>query len=242
MISSSSKVLNKYLVNIGVTEAYQLVDVYGLDDEALSFIPKPVKALILLFPMTGKLIAHLKISLLFTSWNFSDNYEAHRKKEEETLSGNLPPVPENLFFMRQFVSNSCGTMALIHAVLNNLKTIDLKDGSVIKNFYEKAKGLTPEERGKLLEEDTSFIDIHQAIAAEGQTDAPPSDEAVNNHFIALVNVGNELFELDGRKNFPVSHGVTNEDKFLADSVGVCKEFISRDPKEVNFTVMALAKA
>lgn len=78
-------------------------------------------------------------------------------------------------------------MALIHAIFNNLKTIDLKDGSVIKNFYEKAKGLSPEERGRLLVQDANFIEVHQALAAEGQTAAPAIDEKSNHHFIALVS-------------------------------------------------------
>lgn len=102
--------------------------------------------------------------------------------------------------------------------------------------------MTPEERGKLLAEDNAFINVHQDLAAEGQTAAPPSDAVINNHFISLVNVGDELFELDGRKNFPISHGSTNEDSFLSDAAKVCKEFIARDPKEVNFTMMAFAKA
>lgn len=121
-----------------------------------------------------------------------------------------------------------------------MQSVDLKDDSVIKNFYEKAKGMSPEERGKLLSEDKNFINFHQDLAAEGQTEAPPSDAVINNHFISLVNIGNELFELDGRKNFPISHGTTNEDAFLSDAAKVCKEFITRDPKEVNFTIMAFA--
>lgn len=51
---SLAQVLNKYLAKLGVSEAYQLVDVYGLDDDVLGFIPKPVKALILLFPVSGE--------------------------------------------------------------------------------------------------------------------------------------------------------------------------------------------
>lgn len=47
------KVLNKYLSKLGVSEAYQLFDVYGLDDDALAFLPQPVKAIILLFPVSG---------------------------------------------------------------------------------------------------------------------------------------------------------------------------------------------
>lgn len=47
---------------------------------------------------------------------FADIYESHRKKEDEALSGNPPAMPENLFFMKQYIQNSCGTMALIHSV------------------------------------------------------------------------------------------------------------------------------
>lgn len=133
-------------------------------------------------------------------------------------------------------------MALVHSILNNLNVANLKDGSVIKNFYEKAKDLSPEERGKLFVADTAFQDVHQALAAEGQTEAPPSDEKIDKHFIAFVNAGDELFELDGSKQFPISHGATNETAFLADAARVCKEFMARDPKDPNFTIMAYANA
>jgi len=221
-LESNPEVLNKYLEKVGVSNSYQLVDVYGLEDDVLNFTPKPVNALILLFPV-------------------SEIYETHRKKEDEALSGNPPAIPENLFFMRQYVRNSCGTMALIHSIFNNLQTIELKDGSVIKMFYDKAKVMTPEERGKLLVQDKEFIDVHQNLAQEGQTAAPPSDSKVEHHFISFVNVGGELFELDGSKNFPISHGATKEETFLNDAARVCKDFIARDP-EGNYGIMALACA
>lgn len=131
-------------------------------------------------------------------------------------------------------------MSLIHSVLNNMSVIQLKDGSVMKTFYDKAKDLSPEERGKLLEADMSFIAVHEALAAEGQTAAPPAESNVNHHFISLVNVGDELFELDGTKNFPISHGPTNDETFLSNAARVCKEFIARDPSDVSFTIIALA--
>ena len=158
------------------------------------------------------------------------------------MSAEAPKLPENLFFMKQMVQNSCGTMALIHAILNNLQVITLKDDSVIKNFYSKAQSLSAEERGKLLASDKAFIETHQRLAEEGQTQTPPADAVISNHFIAFVNVGDQIFELDGRKNFPISHGATTEDTFLSDAARVCKDFIARDPKEDKFTIMALAKA
>jgi ubiquitin carboxyl-terminal hydrolase L3 len=140
---------------------------------------------------------------------------------------------------QQIIQNACGTIAVTHAILNNTKSVTMKDGSVIKNFYEKAKSLSPEERGKLLESDSAFTDIHQELALEGQTAAPDADENVNYHYVALTNVDGTLFELDGRKNFPVPHGDTSDQCFLADAAIVCKKFMARDPKELRFTILAL---
>jgi len=181
------------------------------------------------------------LSFVFVFCLHSEIYENHRKKEDEALAADPQPTPAGLFYARQLVRNSCGTMALIHAVLNN-KDIELKEGSIIQNYYDKARDLKPEERGKLLEEDKSFIETHQALAVEGQTAAPASDAVIDNHFIALVNHEGNLYELDGRKNFPIKHGATKSDTFLNDAAAVCKEFMARDEKEVRFTIMALAAA
>lgn len=207
---------------MGVSETYELTDVFGLEPDLLAILPKKTRAFILLFPCT-------------------ENYEKHRKEEDEALKNNVPKTPENIFFMRQYLRNACGTVALFHAILNNLQHIEIKDGP-LKDFFEKAKDLSYEERGRLLEQDKGIIDIHQGIAHEGQTEAPPQDEKILFHFVALTSVGDELFEFDGAKNFPISHGKTSEDTFLADAAAVCKKFMARDEKELRFTVMAITPA
>ena len=94
--------------------------------------------------------------------------------------------------------------------LNN-KDIELKDNSILKNYFEKAKNMTPEERGKLLDSDKEFATCHEIIAQEGQTSAPGKDDKVFYHFVAFVGTDKgELIELDGSKNQPVKHGKTSQ--------------------------------
>lgn len=44
-------------------EQYNIVDVYGLDEDALAYIPRPVYALVLLFPCSEK-VATIVCSLV----------------------------------------------------------------------------------------------------------------------------------------------------------------------------------
>lgn len=96
-----------------------------------------------------------------------------------------------------------------------------------------------EDRGVLLQKATSQIRLaHQELAQEGQTELNPNEQ-VNNHFVAFVHKEGNLYELDGRKEFPVNHGATTPDSLLEDAAKICKEFMTRDSEEVNFNVMAL---
>lgn len=217
-LESNPDVLTKYIHKLGVSSDWSLTDVIGLESEMLEWIPKPVKSIILLFPT-------------------SEAYEKYRTEEQENLEANPEKYPEDLFYMRQLTHNACGTVALIHSVANN-KDITLHDG-VLKNFLENCKDMTPEERGKALENDESFTEDHQTLAQEGQT-AVSADDKVYHHFIALVNKDGVLYELDGRKSFPIKHGSTSEETFVEDAAKVCKKFMARDPQELRFTVMAFA--
>lgn len=119
----------------------------------------------------------------------------------------------------------------------NNKEIEIEDG-VLKKYLDNTISLNAEERGRILEADAAFTDCHQELALEGQTASNP-DEQVNHHFIGLIHKDGKLWEMDGRKTAPVSHGPTTEENLLQDAAKVCKSFMSRDPDEVRFTVIAL---
>ncbi len=48
-----------------------------------------------------------------------------------------------------------------------------------------------------------------------------------------------LYELDGRKKFPINHGPTSHETLLSDACKVIKMFMDRDPGEISFTIVAL---
>lgn len=141
-------------------------------------------------------------------------------------------APKELFFMKQNISNACGTIALIHAVVNS--GIEVAPGT-LKEFMEKCQGKDYNERADILGEQSSFAAVHEEVANAGLTAV---DMNVINHFIALVDFKGTLYELDGRKSGPVSHGEIKEG-FTKECARVCKEFMSRDPDNVNFNIMAL---
>lgn len=221
-LESNPEVMNKFLQKLGVPSEWNIVDVMGLDSEMLSWVPRPVLAVLLLFPV-------------------SKPYEQYKEKEEKLILSKGQDVSNEVFYMRQHLSNACGTIALMHSVANNTDKIILRDGPM-KTFLEEAKPLDAVARSKLLEQTESIINAHKELAQEGQTKTPSAEEPVNHHFIAFVHKGGMLYELDGSKSFPINHGPTTPDTLLEDAAKVCQEFMARDPNEMRFTVVALTAA
>ena len=83
--------------------------------------------------------------------------------------------------------------------------------------------------------------ILQAAANEGSTAPPRPEDEVNLHFVALVQKHGKLWELDGRKSFPIDHGPSSPDSLLSDAAKVAKQFISQTDS-LSFNLIALAAA
>lgn len=79
-------------------------------------------------------------------------------------------------------------------------------------------------------------------ANKGDTRPPGEDESVDLHFVAFVESGGRLWELDGLKVAPVDHGATTKDTLLKDAAGaITREFVQNETAEgsINFNLLAL---
>ncbi|XP_026124938.1 ubiquitin carboxyl-terminal hydrolase isozyme L1-like [Carassius auratus] len=207
------EMLNKVLSKLGVGSSWRFVDVLGLEDESLSGVPSPCCAMMLLFPLT--------------------------QQHEEFRSKQSVDACKDVYFLKQTVVNSCGTVGLVHAVANNQDSVDFDSDSVLKKLLEDTSKMSAAERAKAFEQNKAIQEFHDAVADEGL--CQPEPDKVNFHFITFVNVNGQLYELDGRMDGPVNHGPTKQGSFVMDAARVCREFTEREKGEVRFSAVALCK-
>ncbi|MEE6462164.1 hypothetical protein FKM82_001514 [Ascaphus truei] len=212
------EMLNKMLTKLGVSDGWKFVDVLGFEEESLGSVPTPVCAVLLLFPLTPQ-------------------HESFREKQMEGLKGK--ETNSKVYFMRQTIANSCGTVGLIHAVANNKEKLGFAEKSALKDYLEESAALSPDDRSKLLEKNETIQSAHNSIAAEGQC---REDESINFHFILFTGIDGHLYELDGRIPVPVTHGATSEVSLLKDAAKICRQFTERGHGEVRFSAVALSKS
>uniref|UniRef100_A0A8V0X931 Ubiquitin carboxyl-terminal hydrolase n=1 Tax=Gallus gallus TaxID=9031 RepID=A0A8V0X931_CHICK len=158
-LEANPDVTNQFLKQLGIHPDWQFVDVYGMEPELLSMVPRPVCAVLLLFPITEK-------------------YETFRTEEEERIKAKGQDVKSSVYFMKQTINNACGTIGLIHAIANNREKMNFETNSSLKKFLEDSLSMTPEERAKYLETYEAIRVTHESSAHEGQTEClfniPPS--------------------------------------------------------------------
>jgi ubiquitin carboxyl-terminal hydrolase L3 len=106
-LESNPDVINKYVTNLGVDlNSFEFTDIYGLDEELLAIVPRPVIAVMLLFPITKE-------------------YKEYIEKKEQEIKDNGQNISKNLYYTKQTVENACGTVAIIHALANNSEILKI---------------------------------------------------------------------------------------------------------------------
>lgn len=216
-LEANPDVLNQYISGLGVPEhVAEFTDVYGLDDELLEWVPKPVLAVLFLFPLGDD--------------------------RDEEIAGtseiDFREPSDKVYFLKQTVGNACGTVGILHAIGNAVAEIQLAEGSFFDKFFKSTANMNPIERAMFLEKDKEMENAHSAAASAGETEASTD---VNEHFICFSCVDGVLYQLDGRKSQAISCGPSSPESLLKDAAGVIKSMIQKRPNSLNFNVMALSK-
>jgi len=215
-LEANPEVMNKYIWKLGVSKDWHFTDIYAMDEEILQTIPTPVLAVVLLHPL--------------------------KNKESKKPDGDGVEATGDVILIEQSIGNACGTVAILHALVNNYKALDLDKSEYLQGLYAKLKSLSPEERGKVLEGENELSCAHEETALQGQTVAPDANEDTELHFVTFVQNDGKLYELDGRKKVPTNHGGTSDAGLLKDAASVIKKVMERDPEAHQFSVIALCKS
>ncbi|WOL10501.1 ubiquitin carboxyl-terminal hydrolase 3 [Canna indica] len=151
-LEANPDVMNQFIWGLGVpNDEVEFNDVYGLDEELLEMVPKPVLAVLFLFP-------------------YSANAEAERIADQaQSLGNERKEISENVYFLKQTVGNACGTIGVLHALGNVTSQIKLVEDSFLDRFFRSTASLDPFERAAFLEKDREMEDAHSVAATAGDT-------------------------------------------------------------------------
>jgi ubiquitin carboxyl-terminal hydrolase L3 len=159
---------------------------------------------------------------------------------------------DETYFLRQIeggLSNACGTIALLHSVINSRSAMGLPRDSPALQFFDRTKDLTPDARGHALDSDETIAAIHNALVQQGDT-APLDAADVRHHYVAFVrsergsgSIGDAgIIELDGYyKAGPQYHPIVHKpdcDDLLPSAVEVIKaQYMQRLDEASTFSVL-----
>ncbi|KAK4338203.1 hypothetical protein RND71_042690 [Anisodus tanguticus] len=217
-LEANPDVMNQFIWGLGVPpDEAECYDVYGLDEELLEMVPKPVLAVLFLFPLTPQ---NFKLEII---------HESCLQVQDPTST---------VFFMKQTVGNACGTIDPLHAIGNITSEILVDEGSFLDKFFKSTALMDPMERASFLEKDREMEVAHSVAAAAGDTEVPVN---VEDHFICFTCVDGQLYELDGDRSGPISHGASTPSTLLQDAAKVIQKMIQKNPDSMNFNVIAISK-
>lgn len=241
-LESNPDVMTKYIKSLGVmSDNIYFDDVLGLDDELLSLIPGKVLAILFVFPVCSATEAAS---------------QALREAQVDELS-NFKAL-NNVFYTDQLVGNACGTIGVLHALMNNYNELgQIGDESFLCNLKHNINAVQNNSDGALLSTvDTApdslsianFIaqspllqSAHESCASDGVTHA--TSDPVDLHFVCYTYCGGRCVELDGRQGGPILHGVCDSGlPFLRVAASAIQEKMRLCGDRMDFSMTALCKS
>lgn len=190
--------MNKLKKLLGLSDELEFYDVWSLDDpELLAHIPRPAHALLVIIPLTK-------------AWDEERKAE-DADKEDYTGVGEGEPV----IWFKQTIGNACGSIGLLHSVINGPASKHILPGSDFEKLKRDAIPLRMAERAQMLYDSQPFEDAHAAVANLGDT-APPSPQTGHHegqHFVSFVKADDgNLWELEGSRKGPINRGALAENE------------------------------
>ncbi|KAI1345473.1 ubiquitin carboxyl-terminal hydrolase, family 1 [Xylaria sp. FL0043] len=226
-LESNPGLFTRLIHQLGVSSALSFYDVWSLDDPGLlSLVPRPVLALVIVFPTPG-------------------DYKDRLAKEKDLAVNNASHVEtEDVTWFKQTINNACGLYAILHAVANGRARDLIVPGSHLFHLLEKCASLDPDDCAAVVENDGELESMYNSVAVLGDSKTPgnPEDE-VDFHYVCFVKSyrGSNLFVLDGDGHGPVDKGLLTEDDLLSkQGIEAIKEFIDQHGNGGNFSLLALA--
>lgn len=234
MLENNPTVMDHLARSLGLDDTLSFHDIYSLTDpDLLAFIPRPVYAILVIIPMTP-------------TWNTARQAE-DKDKVEYTGKGDDEPI----IWFKQTIGNACGSIGLIHALLNSEEALKhIEPGSTLDRIRKDALPKPMWERAKVLEDSDGFEKAHTEAAKLGDTNTPaPKSDAWGGHFVTFVKAKDgHLFELEGGRMGPLDRGVLKDDEDLLSPAALDKgigrliKIETEQGGDLRFSAIALAKS
>ncbi|KAH7395722.1 ubiquitin carboxyl-terminal hydrolase [Cadophora sp. MPI-SDFR-AT-0126] len=228
-LESDPSLFNYIIRKYGVQDV-KVQEVFGLDDECMAYVPKPIYGMIFLFKYHD---------------DDAENLEDSQK------------CPKHVWFANQTTNNACATVALLNIVMN-IPGLELGDN--LQAFKEATQKLKPPYRGKRLSDNDFIRGIHNSFARKidilnadlllkheyekwkSQAKKENKDEEEGYHFIAYVPVQDEVWRLDGLQREPVKIGDSGDNWIDVASANIMDRALQYQDDGVEYSLMSLCKS
>lgn len=229
-LENNPDVFTSLIHDLGVSQELGFYDVYSVDAEALSLMPRPALALIFISPPP-----------MYHAVRAEDGIPELTGEPTYDNSGREEPV----MWFRQTISNACGLIALLYAVANGEARRFVESGSMLDKLLSEATPLKAVVRAAALYDNEELERVHMRAARLGSTAAPRANEHPNHHFLAFVKGGDgHLWELEGCVDGPIYRGELGDDEDMLSDAALDKgvrRFLKHAGDNLEFSIVVLAQ-
>jgi ubiquitin carboxyl-terminal hydrolase L3 len=222
VLENNPAVMTPLAHTLGLSPSLSFHDIYSLTDpDLLALIPRPAHALLVIIPLTP-------------TWHAARETEDADKPE---YVGKGPDEP--VLWFKQTIGNACGSIGLVHCVLNSAAAGHVEPGSTLDRIRTDALPRGMRERAH----------AHAALLGDTVAPAQVGEDHTGQHFVAFVKARDgHLWELEGARKGPLDRGVLGEDedvlseRALGMGLGRLMKIESQSGGDLRFSAIALAGA